>query len=70
MNKQKRKNQIHLQVLISAKISFREEIKRGRSKEIEISFSNNDMRKNDYHKSTQSDINSKFQIFTSSGDRF
>ena len=38
MNKQKRKNQIHLQVLISAKISFREEIKRGRSKEIEISF--------------------------------
>ena len=52
MNKQKRKNQIHLQVLISAKISFREEIKRGRSKEIEISFLTMTCEKNDYRKST------------------
>ena len=45
MNKQKRKNQIHLQVLISAKISFREEIKKGKIKRNWNILSNNDMRK-------------------------
>ena len=45
MNKQKRKNQIPLQVLISAKISFGEENKKGKIKRNWNILSNNDKRK-------------------------
>ena len=44
MNKQKRKNQIHLQVLILAQ----DMEERGRSKEIEISFPTMTSKKYDY----------------------